>query len=71
MRTGAAVTLAAALMAAISAGDDGAIVWSHDTGGGVHGWLSVVDDEVFVPVGNASPPSLPALGLTAGDREPR
>ncbi|HEY8058142.1 MAG TPA: PQQ-binding-like beta-propeller repeat protein, partial [Acidimicrobiales bacterium] len=39
----------------------GEIVWTFDAGDGVNGWMSVVGDELFVPVGNAAPPQLLAL----------
>jgi outer membrane protein assembly factor BamB len=43
--------------------DGGEIVWTADLGGGTNGWLAALDDMLIVPVGNADPPSLLALGL--------
>jgi hypothetical protein len=43
--------------------DDGTIVKTWKTGGGVNGWLSTVDDLMLVPVGSTRTPSLLALGL--------
>jgi len=43
--------------------EDGEIVWTGEAGGGVNGWLAALDDRLIVPVGNADPPSLLALGL--------
>jgi hypothetical protein len=44
---------------------DGQIVWTHDVGGGVNGWLSVSADRLVVPVGMSDPPALLALGLAS------
>jgi outer membrane protein assembly factor BamB len=42
--------------------ESGEIVWTGDAGGGVNGWLSAAGDDLYIPVGNASPPAL--LNLT-------
>jgi outer membrane protein assembly factor BamB len=44
---------------------DGEILWTGDAGGGVNGWLAALDDRLIVPVGNADPPAILALGLRA------
>jgi outer membrane protein assembly factor BamB len=41
----------------------GAIVWTYKAKGGVNGWPSVVGDRLYLPVGQANPPQLLALGL--------
>jgi outer membrane protein assembly factor BamB len=43
--------------------DDGKIVWKHKTDGGINGWLSAVDNTLYVPVGQSDPPSIVALRL--------
>ena len=43
--------------------DDGAIVRTIDTGGGVNGWMAALSDRLLVPVGMSDPPALLALGL--------
>ena len=42
---------------------DGEIVWTHEAGGGVNGWMAVAGDRLVVPVGMGDPPALLALGL--------
>ena len=42
---------------------DGEAVWTMAAGGGVNGWLAALDDRLIVPVGNADPPALLAVGL--------
>ena len=43
--------------------ESGEIVWDHDAEGGINGWLSAAGDDLYVPVGNADPPSLLTLRL--------
>jgi glucose dehydrogenase len=43
--------------------DNGKVVWEHDAGGGVNGWMSVAGDTIVVPVGNANPAAVLALSL--------
>ncbi len=43
---------------------NGKIVWRHKAPGGINGWMSVVGDHLYVPVGNGSPPALLDLGLS-------
>ncbi len=43
--------------------DDGEIVWTHDAGGGINGWMAATGAELFVPIGNAAPPEVLALHL--------
>jgi hypothetical protein len=38
-------------------------VWTFAAGGGINGWMSVVGDHLYVPVGNSAPPALLDLGL--------
>ena len=45
--------------------DDGGIAWTSDLGGSTNGWLAALDDRLVVPVGNADPPAVVALGLPA------
>jgi outer membrane protein assembly factor BamB len=41
---------------------DGTEVWTTDLGGGTNGWPAALDDRLIVPVGNADPPTLVAIG---------
>lgn len=43
--------------------DTGEVVFTHQAAGGINGWMAAVGDRLLVPVGNADPPRLLALGL--------
>ena len=43
----------------------GAMVWQTSAPGGINGWMSIADDLLVVPVGNADPPRLVAYRLAA------
>jgi hypothetical protein len=46
-----------------SENDDLAVVWQHDTGGGINGWMAVAGEQLIVPVGAAPPARLVTLEL--------
>jgi glucose dehydrogenase len=42
---------------------DGARVWSYQAAGAINGWMSVVGDSMYIPVGQSTPPEVVALRL--------
>ena len=44
--------------------ESGEIVWEYDAEGGINGWMSAAGDDLYIPVGNADPPSLLTLRLS-------
>ena len=39
-------------------------MWEYDAEGGINGWMSAAGDDLYIPVGNADPPSLLTLRLS-------